>query len=57
VKPANDTLLRALRREPTEYTPIWLMRQAGRYLQEYNETRRRAGDFLTLAKTPELAPR
>jgi len=55
VKPANDTLLRALRREPTEYTPIWLMRQAGRYLQEYNETRRRAGDFLTLAKTPELA--
>jgi uroporphyrinogen decarboxylase len=55
VKPANDTLLRALRRQPTEYTPIWLMRQAGRYLQEYNETRRRAGDFLTLAKTPELA--
>jgi uroporphyrinogen decarboxylase len=55
VKPANDTLLRALRRQPTEYTPIWLMRQAGRYLQEYNQTRRRAGDFLTLAKTPELA--
>jgi uroporphyrinogen decarboxylase len=55
VKPVNDTLLRALRRQPTEYTPIWLMRQAGRYLQEYNETRRRAGDFLTLAKTPELA--
>jgi uroporphyrinogen decarboxylase len=55
VKPTNDTLLRALRRQPTEYTPIWLMRQAGRYLQEYNETRRRAGDFLTLAKTPELA--
>ncbi len=55
MKPANDTLLRALRRQPTEYTPIWLMRQAGRYLQEYNETRRRAGDFLTLAKTPALA--
>jgi uroporphyrinogen decarboxylase len=55
VKPANDTLLRALRRQPTEYTPIWLMRQAGRYLPEYSETRRRAGDFLTLAKTPELA--
>jgi uroporphyrinogen decarboxylase len=55
VKPANDTLLRALRRQPTEYTPIWLMRQAGRYLQEYNETRGRAGDFLTLAKTPQLA--
>jgi uroporphyrinogen decarboxylase len=51
----NDTLLRALRRQPTEYTPIWLMRQAGRYLPEYNETRRRAGDFLTLAKTPALA--
>ena len=55
MKPVNDTLLRALRRQPTEYTPIWLMRQAGRYLQEYNETRRRAGDFLTLAKTPALA--
>jgi len=55
VKPANDTLLRALRRQPTEYTPIWLMRQAGRYLQEYNDTRRRAGDFLALAKTPALA--
>jgi uroporphyrinogen decarboxylase len=51
----NDTLLRALLREPTEYTPIWIMRQAGRYLPEYNETRRRAGSFLTLAKTPELA--
>jgi uroporphyrinogen decarboxylase len=51
----NDTLLRALRREPTEYTPIWLMRQAGRYLPEYNETRRRAGSFLGLAKTPALA--
>jgi uroporphyrinogen decarboxylase len=51
----NDTLLRALRREPTEYTPIWLMRQAGRYLPEYNETRRRAGSFLGLAKNPALA--
>ncbi|HEX7054635.1 MAG TPA: uroporphyrinogen decarboxylase [Burkholderiales bacterium] len=51
----NDTLLRALRREPTEYTPLWLMRQAGRYLPEYNETRRRAGSFLALAKTPALA--
>ncbi|HEY4139441.1 MAG TPA: uroporphyrinogen decarboxylase family protein, partial [Casimicrobiaceae bacterium] len=38
----NDTLLRALRREPTPYTPIWLMRQAGRYLPEYNATRARA---------------
>ena len=51
----NDTLLRALRREPTEYTPLWLMRQAGRYLPEYNETRRRAGSFLALAKSPALA--
>ncbi len=51
----NDTLLRALLREPTDYTPVWLMRQAGRYLPEYNETRRRAGSFLALAKTPALA--
>jgi uroporphyrinogen decarboxylase len=53
--PRNDVLLRALRREPTEYTPVWLMRQAGRYLPEYNETRRRAGSFLGLAKSPALA--
>jgi uroporphyrinogen decarboxylase len=52
---ANDTLLRALRREPTEYTPVWLMRQAGRYLPEYNATRAKAGSFLALAKTPALA--
>jgi uroporphyrinogen decarboxylase len=51
----NDTLLRALLRQPTEYTPIWLMRQAGRYLPEYNATRKRAGSFLALAKTPALA--
>jgi len=51
----NDTLLRALARQPTEYTPIWLMRQAGRYLPEYNATRARAGSFLALAKTPALA--
>ena len=48
-------LLKALRREPTPYTPIWLMRQAGRYLPEYNATRARAGSFLALAKTPALA--
>ena len=51
----NDTFLRALQRQPTEYTPLWLMRQAGRYLPEYNATRARAGDFLTLCKTPDLA--
>jgi uroporphyrinogen decarboxylase len=51
----NDTLLRALMREPTAYTPTWLMRQAGRYLPEYNATRARAGSFLALAKNPSLA--
>jgi uroporphyrinogen decarboxylase len=51
----NDNFLRALRREATPYTPIWIMRQAGRYLPEYNATRKRAGNFLTLCKTPELA--
>lgn len=52
---ANDVLLKALAREPTPYTPAWLMRQAGRYLPEYNATRARAGSFLALAKTPALA--
>ena len=51
----NDILLRALAREPTPYTPIWLMRQAGRYLPEYNATRARAGSFLALAKSPAYA--
>jgi uroporphyrinogen decarboxylase len=55
VRPQNDTLLRALLREPTEYTPIWLMRQAGRYMAEYNATRKRAGSFLGLAKSPAYA--
>ena len=50
----NDTFLRALRREPTDYTPIWLMRQAGRYLPEYNATRAKAGSFLGLARSPAL---
>jgi uroporphyrinogen decarboxylase len=50
----NDTFLRALARQPTDYTPIWLMRQAGRYLPEYNATRARAGSFLKLARDPEL---
>jgi uroporphyrinogen decarboxylase len=53
--PKNDTFLRALLKQPVEYTPVWMMRQAGRYLAEYNATRARAGDFLTLCKTPALA--
>jgi uroporphyrinogen decarboxylase len=54
-KPKNDTLIRALLRQPTEYTPVWLMRQAGRYLPEYNQTRSRAGSFLGLCKDPGYA--
>jgi uroporphyrinogen decarboxylase len=54
-RPKNDTFLRALLREPTPYTPIWIMRQAGRYLPEYNQTRARAGDFLGLCRNPDLA--
>ena len=52
---SNDTLLRALARQPTAHTPVWLMRQAGRYLPEYNATRARAGSFLALAKSPAFA--
>ncbi len=51
----NDTFLRALLRQPVPYTPIWMMRQAGRYLPEYNQTRARAGSFLGLAQNPEYA--
>ena len=51
----NDTFIRALLRQPTEYTPLWLMRQAGRYLPEYRATRARAGSFLGLAKNPDYA--
>jgi uroporphyrinogen decarboxylase len=54
-RPANDTFLRACLREPTEYTPLWLMRQAGRYLPEYNATRARAGSFMGLATSPAYA--
>ena len=51
----NDTFLRALLRQPVDYTPLWIMRQAGRYLPEYNATRAKAGDFLSLCKNPDLA--
>ena len=51
----NDRLLRALRRQPVDRTPIWIMRQAGRYLSEYRRTRARAGSFLALCQNPELA--
>ena len=54
-RPKNDTFLRALLRQPVDYTPVWLMRQAGRYLPEYCETRRLAGNFMNLCKSPEMA--
>ncbi len=51
----NDTFIRACLRQPTEYTPVWLMRQAGRYLAEYRATRARAGSFMGLATNPAFA--
>lgn len=52
---ANDTFLKALMREATDYTPVWMMRQAGRYLPEYRESRKTAGSFLDLCKNPNFA--
>ena len=54
-RPRNDIFLRALLREPTPYTPLWIMRQAGRYLPEYNQTRARTGSFLDLCRNPTMA--
>jgi len=51
----NDQFLRACLRQPTDYTPLWLMRQAGRYLPEYNATRAKAGSFMGLATSPAFA--
>lgn len=55
MRPDNDTFLKALWRQKCDYTPIWLMRQAGRYLSEYNATRAKAGSFMKLAQSPDLA--
>ena len=51
----NDTFIRALLKQPVDYTPVWMMRQAGRYLTEYRKIREEAGSFLNLCTNPELA--
>ncbi|NPA12371.1 MAG: uroporphyrinogen decarboxylase [Aquificae bacterium] len=54
-KPVNDLFLRACRREPVERTPIWLMRQAGRYMPQYQQLRKEAGDFISFYKNVDLS--
>jgi uroporphyrinogen decarboxylase len=51
----NDRFLRALLKQPVDVTPVWMMRQAGRYLPEYRATREKAGDFMGLCTNPEMA--
>lgn len=55
MKLKNDRFLRALLKQPVDVTPVWMMRQAGRYLPEYRATREKAGDFMSLCKNAELA--
>ena len=51
----NDSLIRALLKQPVNRTPVWMMRQAGRYLPEYRQVREQAGSFMDLCNNPEMA--